>query len=134
MNNLNPLHIGALLLIIITFLFVKLDSTKTELKEVQESFKESERLAVDVSSLKSVYADKKKIKKSLDKIFNKIRRTTELKIKENKNSVFVSAKSIETSTLNALMGKILNGTYNVTELKIRKQSETKASVEMEIKW
>jgi len=134
MNNLNPLHIGALLLIIIIFLFVKLDATKTELKEVQESFKESERVAVDVSSLKSVYADKKKIKKSLDKIFNKIKRTTELKIKENKNSVFVSAKSIDTASLNTLMGKILNGTYNLTELKIRKQSETKASLEMEIKW
>ncbi len=134
MNNLNPLHIGALLAIVVVFLFVKLDGAKTELKEVQKSFKESEKVAVDVSSLKSVYADKKKIQKSLESIFNRAKRTTELKIKHNKDSVFVSANSIETSALNALMGKILNGTFNITQLKIRKLSETKASLEMEIKW
>ncbi len=134
MNNLNPLHIGALLAIVVVFLFVKLDGAKAELKEVQKSFKESEKVAVDVSSLKSVYADKKKIQKSLESIFNRAKRTTELKIKHNKDSVFVSANSIETSALNALMGKILNGTFNITQLKIRKLSETKASLEMEIKW
>ena len=134
MNNLNPLHIGALLAIVVIFLFVKLDGAKTELKEVQKSFKESEKVAVDVSSLKSVYADKKKIKKSLESIFNRVKKTTELKIKHNKGSVFVSANSIDTSALNTLMGKILNGTFNITELKIRKLSETKASLEMEIKW
>ena len=135
MNSLNPLHIGALLAITIAFLFVKLDSAKVELKEAQASYKMSEKLAVDVKALKSLYADKKKIKRSIDKLLaNRALKSAQLSVKHSKNRVTISSKSIETSALNTLLGKVLNGTYNVTELKIRKLSETKASLQMEIQW
>ena len=135
MNQINPLQIGALLVAIIAFLFFKLHGIKDELVEATASYKMSEKLAVDVSSLKSVYANKKKTKNAINRILAQgSLRAASLDVKRNKKSIKISSKSIETKALNSLMGKILNGSYNITNLKIKKLSETKASLEMEIQW
>jgi len=135
MNQINPLQIGALLVVIIAFLFFKLDGVKSELVEATASYKESEKLAVEVSSLKAVYANKKKTKNAINRILAQgSLREASLDVKRNKKSIKISSKSIETKALNSLMGKILNGSYNVTTLKIKRLSETKASLDMEIQW
>ena len=135
MNQINPLQIGALLVAIIAFLFFKLHGVKAELVEATASYKMSEKLAVEVSSLKSVYANKKKTKNAINRILAQgSLSTAALEVKRNKKSIKISSKSIETKALNSLMGKILNGSYNVTTLKIKRLSETKASLDMEIQW
>ena len=135
MNQINPLQIGALLVVLIAFLFFKLHGVKAELVEANASYKMSEKLAVEVSSLKSVYANKKKTKNAINRILaHGSLKTAALDVKRNKKSIKISSKSIETKALNSLMGKILNGSYNVTNLKIKRLSETKASLEMEIQW
>jgi len=135
MNRINPLHIGLLLVVFIAFLLFQLNGVKSELKEAKISFDISEKLAVNLSSLKAVYADKKKIKKSLEKILvNRTVKSANLKLKRSKSSMKISSKSINILALNTLMGKVLNGSFNIVSLKIKKLSETKASLEMEIKW
>jgi len=135
MNQINPLQIGALLVVILAFLFFKLYGVKAELVEATANYKESEKLAVEVSSLKAVYANKKKIKNAINRILTQgSLQEASLDVKRDKKSIKISSKSIETKALNSLMGKILNGSYNVTTLKIKRLSETKASLEMEIQW
>lgn len=135
MSQINPLHIGALLAAVIAYLFFTLSGIKSEMAEEKELYEASEKLAVELSSLKSVYADKKKIKRSLQRVLSQSSlKPAALEVKYEKSSVRVSSKSMDTKALNSLMGKILNGSYNVTELKIKKLSETKASFKMEIKW
>ena len=135
MNQVNPLQIGALLIVIIAFLFFKLSGVKSELVEANEAFAKSEKLAVDLSSLKSVYANKTKSQKSLHRILSQNSlKSAHLVIKKAKSSIKISSKSIDTRALNSLMGKILNGSYNIVNLKIKKLSETKAELMMEIKW
>jgi len=135
MNQINPLQIGALLVVVIAFLFFKLHGVKSELVEATTSYKQSEKLAVEVSSLKAVYANKKKTKNAINRILAQgSLRTAALDVKRNKKSIKISSKSIETKALNSLMGKILNGSYNITTLKIKRLSETKASLDMEIQW
>lgn len=135
MNQINPLQIGALLVVIIAFLFFKLSGVKAELVEANASYKMSEKLAVEVSSLKSVYSNKKKTKDAINRILSQSSlKAAALNVKRDKKSVKISSKSIETKALNSLMGKILNGSYNITNLKIKTLSKTKASLEMEIKW
>ncbi len=135
MNQINPLQIGGLLLVVILFLFFKLNAVQNEIVEADQSFKKSEKLALDVSALKNIYADKKRTQKRLQKIFsNRKLHTANLKIKEQKKLLKVSSESIDTSALNYLMGKILNDSYNITTLKIKQLSKEKASLEMEIKW
>jgi len=134
MNQVNPLHIGALLGVVILFLFFQLSSAKADLKIADKEYKSSEKLAVDLNSLKAVYADKKKIKKALERIFAQSSiKQAKLTISRERKSIKVSSKSVETKVLNSLMGKLLNGSYNITSLKIKKLSETKASLSLEIK-
>jgi hypothetical protein len=134
MNQINPLHIGALLGVVILFLFFQLSSAKEELKVADREYKSSEKLAVDLSSLKSVYADKKKTKKALERILSQsLIKQAKLTIQREKKSIKVSSKSVQTKVINLLMGKLLNGSYNIKSLKIKKLSETKASLSMEIK-
>lgn len=135
MNQVNPLHISGLFVVIIIFLFFKLNGIKEELVEAKSEFGVSEALAVDLNALKSVYADKKKIKKSLERILNQPSlKAAKLKIKHEKKFMKISATSIDTKVLNTLMGKILNASFNITALKIKRLSDTQASLEMEIKW
>lgn len=135
MNQVNPLHIGALLLVVIMFLFFKLSGVKEELVEAKVAFGTSEKLALDLQSLKAVYANKKKTKISINRILAQSSiRAAKLILKRDKNSILISSASMDTSTLNSLMGKILNGSYNIVFLDIKKLNETKASLKMEIKW
>ncbi len=135
MNRVNPLQIALLLVVVITFLLFKLSSLKEELLEANESYKTSEKLAIDLNSLKSVYASPKKTQKAINRILaQRSLRGANLEIKREKKSIKITTKSIDTAALNSLMGKILNGSYNITLLKIKRLSETKASLVLEIKW
>ena len=135
MNQINPLHIGGLLLTLLAFLMFQLSGIKTELAEAKSEFEKSEKVAVDLSSLKAVYANKKRTKKALERILSQSSlRSAGLDIKRTKEFIKISSLSIDTRALNFLMGKILNGSYKISQLKIKKLSETKASLLLEIKW
>jgi hypothetical protein len=41
---------------------------------------------------------------------------------------------MDKNTLNLLMGKILNASFNITSMQIKKLSDDKVSLDMEIKW
>lgn len=135
MNQINPLHIGAILGVLLAFLFFTLSGIKADLVEEKSLYHESEKLALELSALKAVYADKKKIQNSLERLLAQgSLKSASLKIKKDKKSIQISSKSMDAKALNSLMSKILNGSYNVSELKIRRVSESKASLKMEIKW
>ena len=75
-----------------------------------------------------------KTKKALERIFaQSLIKQAKLTIQREKKSIKVSSKSVQTKVINLLMGKLLNGSYNIKSLKIKKLSETKASLSMEIK-
>jgi len=135
MNQINPLHIGGLLIVLIAFLLFSLSGVKEELSEAKSEFLVSKTLAVDLHKLKSVYANKKKIRSNINRILSQSSiKATKLSVKREKKFIKISAKNIDTLALNTLMGKILNDSFNISMLKIKKLSETKASLEMEIKW
>jgi predicted RNA-binding protein Jag len=135
MNQLNPLHIGALLLVLLAFSCFKLQEVKKELLEIKHSYHESEKVALDLNKLKSIYANKQKIKHTLEKIlaYNSLKKA-HLQISKNKTTIKITTDSIEYKMLNFLMGKILNAHYNITKLKIKKLTDTTASLYMEIQW
>ncbi|MDF1878179.1 hypothetical protein JHD46_00845 [Sulfurimonas sp. SAG-AH-194-C20] len=135
MNQVNPLHIGGLLLVIIMFLFFKLGEVKSELGEVKSEFLVSEALAVDLKALKSIYVDKKKVKNRIEKILRTTSiKTAALSLNHKKKFIKISSKSMDSRVLNTLMGKVLNDSFNITTLKIKRLNDTKASLEMEIQW
>jgi hypothetical protein len=135
MNNINPLHIAIALVVVLFLSLFKLSSLKNDLDDIQKEYKKSEKLAVEVSSIKSVYANKTKTRKAIDRILSQASlKPAKLDIKRTKDSINISSKSINSFALNSLMGKILNGSYNITMLKIKKIDKETASLQMEIKW
>jgi len=135
MNRINPLYVGLLLVMLLLVLYVKLSGLKTELKEAKNSYKESELLAKNLSALKNVYANKSKSKASLLRILSQSSiKSANIQKKETKKGMKLSASKMDAKVLNSLMSKVLNGSYQITSLKIKRLSTTQVSFEMEIKW
>jgi len=135
MNRINPLYVGLLLSIVIIFLVFKLSGAKSDLQEAKEAYVKTSKIAINLSGLKSAYADKKKLKASLRRILalSAIRQANISK-DEKKSSVKLSCASMDKKTLNMLMGKLLNASYNITSMKIKRLSKERVSFKMEIKW
>lgn len=125
MNRINPLYLGLFLIVLLLFLSFKLSSAKSELAEAKEAYKESSKLSSELSALKKVYSEKVNLA-SL--------KSASVVEKSIKNGVTLSSESMSIDELNALMGKVLNGAYNITELKVKKINPTQASLHLEIKW
>lgn len=125
MNRVNPLYFGGFLIVVLLFFSFKLNIAKSELAEAKESYKESLKLSTSLSELKKVYTKEPRLTafKSASIVQTK-----------TKSGVNLSAKSINIKELNSLMGKLLNGAYNIEALKIKKISATEASLHLEIKW
>lgn len=135
MNRINPIYVGALLLIIVGFMLLNLSSAKDEYAEAKVSYKETLIIANELSGLKAVYADKKKIKKSLQKILNSsVLKESKIEQQSKKSGTTLSSKAMNMTAVNYLMGKLLNGTYQIKSMKIKRLSETKVTLDMEIKW
>ena len=135
MNRINPLHIAGLLIVILIFFMIKLSSAKDELTHTKELYQETLSLSIQLNGLKEVYSDKSKIRKSLN-ILLRNQALTSSNIKQNisTSSMLLSSESMDKTALNFLMGKLLNGSYNIFSLKIKRLSEKHASLEVEIKW
>ena len=135
MNRINPLHIAGLLIVVLIFFMIKLSSEKDELSHTKELYQETLSLSIHLNGLKEVYSNKSKIQKSLN-ILLRNRALTSSNIKQNisTSSMVLSSESMDKTALNFLMGKLLNGSYNIYSLKIKRLSEKNASLEVEIKW
>jgi len=136
MNRINPLYIGAFLVIILMAIAFKLVDARAELATAKEAYKETAKLSTELSSLKKIYASNKLSRK---KILLKILQLSSLKSanieKINKKSTTVlSSQSMDKTALNTLMGKLLNASFNLTNIKIKKLSQDKATLYLEIKW
>ncbi|RLA73658.1 MAG: hypothetical protein DRG78_22165 [Epsilonproteobacteria bacterium] len=125
MNRVNPLYLALLLIVLILLLVFNLSGVRADLAEAKESIKQTTKVATELSGLKKVYT--KKINPS---VFN-----SKSIVKTNtKTGATISAKEMDVRELNSFMGKVINGAYNITTLNIKKISDTKASLYLEIKW
>jgi len=135
MNRINPLHIALFLFVLLAFFSFQLSEAKSELSDIKELSLKTQSLATQVSGLKAVYANKNMVKKALSRVLshsflresNIIKRITQKGIK-------LSSLSMDAKALNFLIGKILNGSFNITSLQIKKLSEKRVSLEMEVRW
>ena len=135
MNSINPLHIILLLVVVLMFSISKLHNKQDELQEVQKSFNATKKVALELNALKNVYGSKNVVKRSVERILNsRILSKLEIEKRYKKSSVSIKINSIGLVELNNIMGKFLNSSLNLSTFKIKKLSDKKASLEMEIKW
>ena len=135
MNRINPIHVAIALILILLVLVISLGSSKSELTQAKSEYKQTEEIASKLIGLKSAYGNKKEVKKSLKKLLMLPQlRSANIEQKIKKSSIRISSKAMDKSALNILMGKLLNKAYDITAFKVKKQSDTSVSFEMEIKW
>ncbi len=135
MNRVNPLYVGLLLVGILLFLLAQLNNSKSDLVEAKEEYKTTKSMVGELRSLKNVYGNKEKAKKALKRVLNlSSLRSADIKQSIGKKGMVFSSQSMDKKALDALMGKILNGSYNIERFKIKKIDAEKVSFEMEIKW
>ncbi|WP_373003694.1 hypothetical protein [Sulfurimonas sp.] len=125
MNRINPLYLGLFLIVLLLFLSFQLSSAKSELAEAKAAYRESSKLSTQLSGLKEIYT--KKVNLASLKSASVVQKKT-------KTGVVLSSESMGSKELDLLMGRILNGAYNITELRIKKISDTTVSLHLEIKW
>lgn len=134
-NRINPLHIAGLLMVVLLFFVIKLSSAKEELIDTKELYQETLSLSTQLKGLSEVYSNKSEIRKSLKIVLkNPVLTSSSIEQKSSTSSMILSSESMNHTALNFLMGKLLNGSYNIVSLKIKRLSEKNASLEVEIKW
>jgi len=135
MNRINPLQIGALLIIILAFFIFKLGEAKNELHDANRLYKETLAISKELVGLREVYGDKNSIRKSINRILHQSSlRSAHIVKKVTSRGLKISSQSMDRRALNSLMGRVLNGSYNITFLKIKRLSDKSASLNIEIKW
>ena len=135
MNRVNPLHVGALLFVVLIFVVFKLNGAKETLLEEKNSYNETSKVALELNGLKKAYERGNKAKKELLRVLSTpALRSLEIQKEFKKSGAKIAIKSIDKRALNLFMGKILNAVFIVDKVKIKRLSEEKASLEMELKW
>jgi len=135
MNRINPIHIAILLVVILAFIIMKLHDAKEELAQNKESYQKTLVLADKIKGLQSSYFNKIKIQKSLERLLRQSSlRSANITKKVTNSGILLTSESMDIKALNLLMGKILNGAYNISNLKIKRLNNEKASLKLEIKW
>jgi len=135
MNRINPIHILIFLFVLFLFFMLGLKNVKTELTEAKVAYRETLELALQLKGLNEIYSDKQSVIQSIDRILKQSSlQSSHIEKKITSSSIVLHSQSLGKIALNSLMGKFLNGAYNISELKIQKLSDEKASLTMEIKW
>jgi len=75
---------------------------------------------------------KKANKASLERIL--LGTSADLEEQIKKNSILLQAQAIDYTNINRLVSKLLNSSFEIKTMEIKKQSDEKAKLAMEIKW
>lgn len=135
MNRINPLHVAALLIMLLLFFMFKLSGAKEELSQTKALYQETLSVSTELKALNESYSDKERIRKSINLLLSHTSlKSANITQKVQSSNMFLSSASLDSTALNFLLGKVLNGAYNISSLKIKRLSEKSASLEMEIKW
>ena len=135
MNRINPIHIAALLIVLLFFIMLKLNAAKEELADTKESYAQTLVLAQKIKGLKSSYFNKTKVLKSINTLLrNGTVRSADITKKVTNSYILLTSDNMNIRSLNFLMGKILNGSYVISDLQIKRLTDKKASLKLEITW
>lgn len=135
MNRVNPVHIIILLVVLLAFVMLKLNTAREQLSNEKEAYAKTLVLADKIKGLKSTYFNKTKVQKEINKLLRRsVLRSANIEKKVTHSSLLLTSENMNIRSLNFLLGKILNGTYVVSELKIKRLSDKTAAMRLEIKW
>ncbi|MDX1294949.1 MAG: hypothetical protein R3302_01695 [Sulfurimonadaceae bacterium] len=133
MKQINPLYIALLLIAALMFVTVKLYQANEINKEAAASLQQTETMAKRIVTLKKEWDNGKKSYASLQRLLKTpMLRNAGVTGNKKSDSIQISAKQLDKKSLDYLMNKLLNGTYTVKALKIKRIDATTASFYAEV--
>jgi len=131
MNRINPLYYILLSVVIASFIIYKNSALKEELKQVEDSYKNSKELATELKEIKRVYS--KNAQQMIVRILNTPKLKNKFEVTKKPTSIIISAKNLELSSAEYFLSKVLNANYNISFMAVNKNKNS-LDLKMEIKW
>ncbi len=132
MKRINPLYILILSLAAAFFAAYSASKKEKELEKLQIEYREKKDLALRLWALKNAYSPKRK-RALLQLLRSQKVQKSGIKFDEKPNRLEISGKNVDAKAANLVVSKVLNGTYNLKKLALRKANKG-LDLEMEIVW
>lgn len=133
MRQINPLYISLLFVVVLLLVFMKLDSAKEEHNRAKSDLVKTEMMAKHIVALKRNWDDGKARERALNKVLKaSVLRNAGLSRKRKGKIITLSTKKVDARAVEFLLNKLLNGTYAIRSMQLRRLNNEYASMRMEI--
>ncbi len=134
MKQINPLYIILLLVVILFVVLFKLMQTKAELHEVHNSFYENKEMVHDIVNLRQSWDNQKATKNTLTRILKSSQlRNVGVVQRVKRDQIELHSSSLDAKSASYLINRLLNETFVIKSMKIRRISKEHASLDVEIR-
>ena len=133
MRQINPLYIALLLIAVLVMVVIRLDIAKETQRQAKADLEKTQVMAKRIEALKKSWDKGKATKKELDRLLKSSPlRSAGIESKEQRGTVSVIAKKIDAKAAEYLLNKLLNGTYIINTISIKRLDDETGALHAEI--
>jgi competence protein ComGC len=134
MKKINPFYIIILLIVILVVVMFNLMHVKNELHEAHNSFDKTKAMVHKIVDLQQNWDNKKSTKNSIRRILrSSVLRNAGVIQKDRRGVITLHASSMNSKSVSYLISRLLNETFTIKSMKIRRLNKERASLDVEIK-
>lgn len=134
MKKINPFYIIILLIVILVVVMFNLMHVKDELHEAQNSFDKTKAMVHEIVDLRQSWDNKKYTKNSIRRILkSSVLRNAGIVQKDRRGVIVLHGGSMNSKSASYLITRLLNESFTIKSMKIRRLSKERASLDVEIK-
>lgn len=135
MRQVNPLHVLLLLTVFILFLFYQLQETQATFHDAKEQLAKTKDVAYQLNALKKEYANKEYVVRTITRLLHQsILKSATITKEQKSDAIVLHAKKLSKRQLQRVLTKILNSTYKIKALHIKRVDEKSVDVDVEVGW
>lgn len=133
MRQINPLYLLLLLVVVLMIIVVRLDHAKNEQLGLKEELRKTEQMGERIRALKGSWQSASQTKKELQRLLRSAPlRQSEIVQTTAGGSIELSSASMDAQALEYLLNKLLNGSYTLKKLTLKRLDAKRASLQLEI--
>ncbi|HIP54055.1 MAG TPA: hypothetical protein EYH11_01125 [Sulfurimonas autotrophica] len=135
MRQVNPLHVLLLLTVFILFLLYQLQETQATFHDAKEQLAKTKDVAYQLNALKKEYANKEYVVRTITRLLHQsILKSATITKEQKSDAIVLHAKKLSKRQLQRVLTKILNSTYKIKALHIKRVDEKSVDVDVEVGW
>ena len=133
MRQVNPLYIALMLIAVLAVVGFRLDGAKQTQLQAKADLEKTQVMAKRIDALKKSWDKGKMVRKELDRLLKSSPlRNAGIESKEQRGSVSITAKKIDAKAAEYLLNKLLNGTYVIKTLSVKRLDAETGALHVEV--